>query len=441
MNWQSLENAFAAFDQALRSILLTQLGSIWLPIQLGIIVATAAVAIGIATLVRSRFDLVSATMSWPPYLRLAIRALMNHLGAIVFIVLLWVIRTGMHASMELPRTYLLLVSMNLVSAWVVINIATGVIRNQFINRLVAVSVWTIAALSILRLLDPIVAGLDSVTLNLGGLRITPLLILKATVLMILLVWAASAAGNFIDRQLRQFNDLTPSIQVLLSKLIRIALLVFAVVIGLSSVGIDLSVLAFFTGAVGVGLGFGLQKIVSNLVSGIILLADKSIKPGDVISVGDQFGWVTTMGARYTAVDTRDGREYLIPNEDFVTQRVVNWSFSSNLMRLDVKFGASYASPPKKVQAAAIAAATSVSRVLKYPAPNCHLLAFNPGNVEYRLAFWITDPGAGITAVRSDVMLALWDTLDKEGIGLPKPGPQRIIYEHAKPQEDDNSPLR
>ena len=119
----------------------------------------------------------------------------------------------------------------------------------------------------------------------------------------------------------------------------------AIIIVLSSVGIDLSVLAVFTGAVGVGLGFGLQKIVSNLVSGIILLADKSIKPGDVISVGEQFGWVTHMGARYTAVDTQDGREFLIPNEDFVTQRVVNWSYSNDLMRLEVKFGASYSQRP------------------------------------------------------------------------------------------------
>jgi small-conductance mechanosensitive channel len=175
------------------------------------------------------------------------------------------------------------------------------------------------------------------------------------------------------------------------------------------------------------------------VSGIILLADKSIKPGDVISVGDQYGWVTTMGARYTAVDTKDGREYLIPNEDFVTQRVVNWSYSNNLVRLEVKFGAAYTSDPRKVQSAAIAAAAGVPRVLKQPSPICHLLAFGPSAVEYRLAFWISDPGAGITAVRSNVMLALWDTLEKEGIGIPKPGPQRIIYEHARAEGGDPPP--
>ena len=197
---------------------------------------------------------------------------------------------------------------------------------------------------------------------------------------------------------------------------------------LSSVGIDLSVLAVFTGAVGVGIGFGLQKIVSNLVSGIILLADKSIKPGDIISVGDQFGFVGNMGARYTSVDTRDGREYLIPNEDFVTQRVVNWSYSNDLVRLDVKFSTIYNDNPRKAQGAAVEAALSVPRVLKTPAPICHLTAFGASAIEYNLWFWIKDPGDGIMNLRSAVLLALWDTLEREGVSMPKPGPSRVIYE-------------
>ena len=217
---------------------------------------------------------------------------------------------------------------------------------------------------------------------------------------------------------------------MLVKLIRIALITLAVIIVLNSMGIDLSVLALFSGAVGVGLGFGLQKIVSNLVSGIILLADKSVKPGDVISVGDHFGRVEHMGARYTLVDTRDGREYLIPNEDFVTQRVVNWSYSSDLVRLEVKFGTTYASDPRKTQKVAIEAAQGVERVVKTPSPICHLMAFGQSSLEFTLTFWIHDPVAGVSKVRSDVLLALWDTLDKEGIGIPKPGPTRMIIERA-----------
>ena len=147
--------------------------------------------------------------------------------------------------------------------------------------------------------------------------------------------------------------------MLIGKLIRLLLITFAILIVLSTVGIDFSSLAFFSGAIGVGLGFGLQKIVSNLVSGIILLADKSIKPGDVITVGESFGWVGSMGARYTSVVTRDGREYLIPNEDFVTQRVINWSYSNDEVRLDVEFGVAYASDPHRVIALALEAVQSV----------------------------------------------------------------------------------
>jgi small-conductance mechanosensitive channel len=257
------------------------------------------------------------------------------------------------------------------------------------------------------------------------------------------LWLASAAGDFLDRRLHASTDLTPSIQVLMSKLLRLLLVTFAIVVVLSTVGIDLSALAIFTGAVGVGVGLGLQKIVSNLVSGIILLADKSIKPGDVISVGDHFGRVGNMGARYTSVDTRDGREYLIPNEDFITQRVANWTYSSDPVRLFVKFNTTYDSEPRKAQEAAIAAALSVDRVLKKPAPQCMLTAFGATSIEYELWFWIRDPSGGVANVRSDVLLALWDTLANEGVKIPKPGPSRVIYEMAREipvaREDEPDP--
>jgi small-conductance mechanosensitive channel len=195
-------------------------------------------------------------------------------------------------------------------------------------------------------------------------------------------------------------------------------------------GIDLSVLALFSGAVGVGLGFGLQKIVSNLVSGIILLADKSIKPGDVISVGDQIGRVGVMGARYTSVDTRDGREYLIPNEDFITQQVANWSYSSELVRLSVKFNTTYDSDPRKVIEIATQAALAIERVIKKPTPCCMVAAFGSSALEFEMWFWIRDPAAGIQNVKSDVLLALWDALEQDGAKLWRPGASRVIYEMA-----------
>ncbi len=432
MEAADIQDALTALIAGLRATLRTELTSIWLPIQLGTIVLVAAIALGIAALVRKRFDLVALTMAWPPYLRLVVRAVMTHFGVITFILLLFVVRVSEQTWIERPRTYLLGVAIDLATAWVVINIVASLIRNQFVNRIVAVTAWTIAALSILRLLDPVTAGLDSIAITVGGLKITPLLVLKTTALLLLTLWAAIAVSNFLDRQVRGFSDLTPSIQVLLGKLIRITLLTFAVILVLSSVGIDLSVLAIFSGAVGVGIGFGLQKIVSNLVSGIILLADKSIKPGDIISVGDQFGFVGNMGARYTSVDTRDGREYLIPNEDFITQRVVNWSYSNDLVRIEVKFATVYNDDPRKALTVAVEAASDVPRVLRTPAPLCHLTAFGSAAIEYTLWFWIKDPGAGTMSLRSDVLLTLWEGLQREGVGMPKPGPAHVIYEKADP---------
>jgi small-conductance mechanosensitive channel len=351
---------------------------------------------------------------------------------IAFIVVLTIVRASVRAEIEQPRTYLLLVSVNLATAWLLINVVTSVIHNQFVNRVVTISIWTIAALSILRLLEPVTATLDApaVTLMIGGLRVTPLLVLKTTALLLITLWLANSVSNFLDKRVQNFTDLTPSIQVLLSKLIRIILITLAIVIALNSMGIDLSVLALFSGAVGVGLGFGLQKIVSNLVSGIILLADKSIKPGDVISVGDQIGRVGIMGARYTSVDTRDGREYLIPNEDFITQQVANWSYSSELVRLSVKFNTTYDSNPRKVIEIATNAALSIERVIKKPTPCCMVTAFGTSSVEFEMWFWIRDPATGITNVKSDVLLALWDALDQPDARMPKPGPARVIYEMA-----------
>jgi small-conductance mechanosensitive channel len=170
----------------------------------------------------------------------------------------------------------------------------------------------------------------------------------------------------------------------------------------------------------VGLGFGLQKVVSNLVSGIIILLDKSIKPGDVISLGDTFGWINTLGARYASVVTRDGKEYLIPNEDLITNQVVNWSHSDAYVRLDIHFGTSYTDDPHKVRQLAIDAAKSVDRVLSHKAPVCHIVGFGDSSVEYVLRFWIEDPTGGLTNIRGNVFLALWDTFHEHGISIPFP---------------------
>jgi small-conductance mechanosensitive channel len=373
-----------------------------------------------ASLLSRRIDLNALTLGWPVLLKTLARLLLANLGTIIFVLVVAVMHAAMSQLTWPSRAYLLGVTGSLATAWVVIALVAGLIRNQFVYRLVAVSAWAIAALSILGLLGPTMTALDSIGLVIGGLRVTPLLVIKTSVLLLLTLWAANAASDFLERRVRSTADLTPSIQVLIGKLIRLLLITFAILIVLSTVGIDLSALALFSGAVGVGLGFGLQKIVSNLVSGIILLADKSIKPGDVISVGENFGWVGSMGARCTSIVTRDGREFLIPNEDFVTQRVVNWSYSNDEVRLEVPFGVAYASDPHKVCALAVEATKLSPRVLISPAPVCHLRAFGPSSLDFTLRFWIRDPVDGLTNVRGEVLLALWDIFKREGIEIPYP---------------------
>jgi small-conductance mechanosensitive channel len=175
-----------------------------------------------------------------------------------------------------------------------------------------------------------------------------------------------------------------------------------------------------SGAIGVGLGFGLQKVVSNLVSGIIILLDKSIKPGDVISLGDTFGWIEALGARYVSVVTRDGKEYLIPNEDLITGQVVNWSHSNDFVRLDLHFGTAYHDDPHAVRQIAIDAALSVNRVLQDRKPVCHIINFGNSSVDYVLRFWIKDPIGGLTNIKGDVYLALWDAFQDHNISIPFP---------------------
>lgn len=429
---QQFSEIFATFLVNLQQ----ELVSPWLAIQLVVILFAAGLAKLVATWFRRHVDTLELGMGWPPMLRLMLRLLFANIGTIIFVLLLVIFHRGMLQMTWPSRSYLLGVAASLATAWVVIALLAGIIRNQFVYRMVAVSAWTLAALSILGLLQPTAEALDSVAIVVGGLRITPLLAIKTTVLLMLTLWAANAAGDFLDKRVQASADLTPSIQVLIGKLIRLLLITFAILIVLSTVGIDLSALAFFSGAVGVGLGFGLQKIVSNLVSGIILLADKSIKPGDVISVGDQFGWVTNMGARYTSIDTRDGREILVPNEDFVTQNVINWSYSNYNMMLKSTFGVSYDSNPHHVCEVAAAAAKSVPRVIADPAPVCFFEEFGDSSLNFSLRYWIADPNNGIINVRAPVMMALWDAFKREGIDIPFPVRDVRITQSSTPAPKD-----
>jgi len=313
----------------------------------------------------------------------------------------------------------------LLAAWIIIRFVTALLQDSRWSRLIAGVVWIVAALHILELLDPSIALLDRLGVDLGGIRISVLVVLKGVIVLTVLLRLAMAASRILEKRIHTFQELTPSVQVLLSKALKATLLVIAVMVAMGSLGINLSAFAFVGGAIGFGVGFGLQKVVSNLVSGIILLMDKSIKPGDVIEVGNSYGRIESLGARYVSVLTRDGFEYLIPNEDLITHQVINWSFSNNLVRLKIGVGVSYDSDIHQVMDLMIRTAAAIPRVLERPAPSCRLNDFGDSSVDLELRLWISDPANGISNVRSDVRLASWDAFKEHGIEIPFP--QRDVH--------------
>jgi len=328
------------------------------------------------------------------------------------------------AQAMLPHQLVKIVA-SLLTAWVVIRLTTTLVRDPTWSRLIAIAAWTIAALNILNLLELVSEVLDGIALSFGSLRISALIIIKAALSLAVLLWLAAMAGRLLERRITTLPNLTPSLQVLVSKLFKILFTIAAVAIALSSVGIDLTAFAVFSGAVGVGVGFGLQRVISNFISGVILLLDRSIKPGDVISVGQTYGWVGSLGARYVSVVTRDDTEYLIPNEDLITHQVVNWSYSSNQVRLRIPIAVSYEADVREARALCLVAAAETPRVLEQPPPACVLVAFGESAVELELRIWIRDPRNGVGNVKSEVLLRIWDKFRANGILFPYP--QRELH--------------
>ena len=362
----------------------------------------------------------------PGLLRLVV-VFLRRLEWLFFVLLLAIAYVATTALAWPDSNFLVYSAMLLAAAWLVISVVSHVIRNHAMGRLFALVAWVYVAATILGITDEIAALLDGAGFTVGTFRISVLRVLQAVIFLGVLLWLSLAAGNFLDRRIQQIEELTPSLRVLIGKILRITLIVVAAMVAMSGLGIDLTAFTVLSGAVGVGIGFGLQKVVSNFISGIIILMDQSIKPGDTISLGETFGWIRELRARFVSVVTRDGREFLIPNEDFITREVINWSFSDKFVRLDVPFGVSYDSNPHEVIRIAIDAASSVERVdgARKP-PVCWLTAFGDSSLDFLLRFWISDPQQGLTNIRGKVLLALWDAFEEHGIEIPYPHREVIM---------------
>ena len=308
----------------------------------------------------------------------------------------------------------------LLSAWMVIRLSTAFVPDRAWSRFIATTVWIVAALEILGLLDGTLRTLDDIGMNFGTIHLSLLLAIKTFFALALLLWLAGALSRALERRIVSLPNLSPSAQVLFTKLTKVTLVTLGIVLALHSVGIDLTAFALVSGGIGLGIGFGLQKVVSNLISGLTLLLDKSIKPGDVISLGDTYGWVSSLGARYVSVVTRDGIEHLIPNEELLTQRVQNWSFSNNRVRLRIPVGISYESDLHLAMALCVEAALAAPRILPEPPPICLLVAFGNSSLDLEVRCWITDPKDGVSAAKSGVLLGIWERFKAAGISIPYP---------------------
>jgi small-conductance mechanosensitive channel len=286
-------------------------------------------------------------------------------------------------------------------------------------------IWLAVILHLLGWLDASLKLMDDIGMTVGTTYVSLLSSSKLIIVVLLTFTIALWLAEFLNKQLRKMTHISPSLQVGFAKFIKFTLVALAFVLALNAVGFDLGSLAVFGGALGVGVGFGLQRIASNFISGFILVFDRSIKPGDVITVGGNFGTVEQLHARYVVVRNRDGVDTLIPNENLITSEVINWSYADRNVRVVIKVQISYDDEPKTAMALLLECAHSSSRVLLQPPPLVLLADFADSGVELHLKVWIADPENGTDPVRSEINLAIWDAF--KGAGITIPYPQRDLH--------------
>ena len=362
------------------------------------------------------------TLTGRPKWQLRLMILLHQrLRLMLFIIFAWFANGIVAQMVQFPsRRYFIGLFASIATAWLFVGLAARLVNNGLLRRIITWGLWVYVTLYFLQLLTPTIAFLDSVALSMGTFRLSLLNLVKAAIITSLFIAAARMVSRAATNKLLGNAEISDSMQVLTVKIIQFLLYFAAFFLGMKVLGFDLTGFALLSGAIGIGLGFGLQKIVSNLMSGVIILLDKSIKPGDVISLGDTFGWINELGARYVSVITRDGKEFLIPNEDMITNQVVNWSHTDDFVRLDITFKTSYAEDPHKVRKIAVEAASKVKRVLASHPAVCHITAFEDSAIEFVLRFWIRDPVQGLTNIKGNVYLALWDAFKENGIAHPFP---------------------
>jgi small-conductance mechanosensitive channel len=322
-------------------------------------------------------------------------------------------------------------AITLAGLLLLIRVAVYVVRVSLGNRTkgwgntISLAVWGFLALHVLGWFDPVVQALDSVGIKAGKSNITLWSVLKLLFTVGAFIMVGAWIARWFERRLMSMQGLALSMRIGIAKFSQAGLIALSILLGLNAAGLDLTTLNVLTGAIGIGLGFGLQAIASNFVSGFVLLMDRSIKPGDVISftgttgtTTEGFGWVQELRGRYIVVRDRDGVETLVPNQHLITNPVINWSYTDPRVRLKLPVRASYKDDPEQALAILVKAADDHPRILRDPAPVSRLMGFNDYGFDLELRFWIADPQEGVNNVRSDVNREIWRLFKQNGITIP-----------------------
>ena len=309
--------------------------------------------------------------------------------------------------------------------------------NNFIANAAGIFLMPSLILDIFGLLESTITYLDAFAFKIGNVRISAYLVIKGFIVLLIVFWLSGLVSKKSKSYLESSKSIKTSTKGIISKFIDILVYAVVLIVLLKTFGVDMTTLAVIGGAVGVGIGFGLQKIASNFISGIILLFEKSVEIGDIIEIdnGNIYGTLKHFGGRYALVETMDGKEIMIPNEEFIINRVTNWTYSNNRARVEINLGVAYGTNLELAKEILINCAKENPRCLNYPEAECFVTQFGEYEIKFTLYFWISDIIQGRMGPKSQVLMSIWNKFKENQIEIPLPQREVRSLNHNQAKHD------
>ncbi len=331
-------------------------------------------------------------------------------------------------SIFFPDNFLFFTAMQIIALFVFLRFLRLLFNSSFIANIVALFLIPTILLNILGLLEPTIFFLDQFAFNIGKIRISVYTVIQAFFILSIVFWVSGIISRKAKQYFQNKADLRTSTKGIIAKVIDISIYFIVFVIILRVFGVDMTAFAVIGGAIGVGIGFGLQKIASNFISGMILLMEKSVEIGDIVELdnGNIYGTITHFGGRYTLIESMDGKEIMVPNEDFIVGRVTNWTFNNHRVRIEIKFLVSYGTDLKKTKEIILNIANAHPRCLKYPEAECFFNDLSENGISVTVYFWVGDIAAGRMGPKSDVITQILDQFKENHIEIPTPQREVIL---------------